>query len=240
MGVRAGSVERLRDQFLELRGYQEHAAGSQLTQVQTTLSQIEQAVGEPSDTGISSQLADFWAGWDDVANRPDDLAARSQLVQRGSTLAAGFRQLDAGLASMKTMTAAQLDASIQDVNATAARVADLNRTIQAAVGSGLTPNDLMDQRDLLISHLANVVGVTVRPGDAGTTNVFVGGSLIVQGSRSESLQVATLPTPPNDTVVQWVKDGSTATVSGTVGGMVQSIDDIIRGTAWPWTTCRTR
>ncbi len=227
MGVQAGDVERLRDQFLELRGYQEHASDSQLTQVNTTLSQIEQAVGEPSDTGIASQLADFWAGWDDVANRPDDLAARSQLVQRGTTLASGFQQLDANLASQRTTTIEQLNASIADVNATAARIADLNQTIQAAVGSGLTPNDLQDQRDALISHLADVVGVTVRPGANGTSDVFVNGSLLVQGNRSEALKVVTDPNPPNNVTIEWTKDGSPATASGTAGGMVQSINDII-------------
>src|SRR3954466_7864125 len=37
MGVRAGSVQRLRDQFMELRGYQEHATQTQLQARQSAL-----------------------------------------------------------------------------------------------------------------------------------------------------------------------------------------------------------
>jgi len=53
LGVESGSVQRLRDQFLELRGYQEHSADAQLTTVQGTMGRVELAFGEPSDTAIA-------------------------------------------------------------------------------------------------------------------------------------------------------------------------------------------
>lgn len=227
LGVRSGVVERLRDQFLELRGYQEHAAASRLEIGAGTLARVESAFGEPSDTGIATQLADFWAGWDDVANRPDDLAARSQLIERAQTLAASFRRADADLGGLWDTTLEQVTAVVDEVNATAARVAELNGTIQAAVGSGLTPNDLMDQRDHLIAQLSERVGVTVRAGEAGMTDVFVGGTALVRGTRSESLEVVVGPGPAQPVSVNWTKDGSAATASGQVGGMLDALDDAL-------------
>jgi flagellar hook-associated protein 1 FlgK len=227
LGVRSGVVERLRDQFLELRGYQEHAAGSRLEVEASVLARVEGTFGEPSDTGIAAQLADFWAGWDDVANRPDDLAARSQLLERAETLSASFRRADAELAALWDTTLEQTSAVVAEVNGIAARVAELNATIQAAVGSGLTPNDLMDQRDALISQLSERVGVTVRPGDAGTTDVFVGGTALVRGTRSESLEVLVGPGPAQVVSVNWTKDGSAASTSGQIGGMLDALDDVL-------------
>lgn len=227
LGVRSGVVERLRDQFLELRGYQEHAAGSRLEVGAGTLARVEATFGEPSDQGIAAQLADFWAGWDDVANRPGDLAARSQLLERAETLAASFRRADADLQALWDTNLEQVGAVVAEVNATAARIAELNSTIQAAVGSGLTPNDLMDQRDQLISQLSERVGVTVRPGEAGTTDVFVGGTALVRGTRSEALEVLVGPGPTPAVSVNWTKDGAAASTSGRIGGMLDALDDVL-------------
>jgi flagellar hook-associated protein 1 FlgK len=226
-GVRTGDVQRLRDQFLELRGYQEHAQEGELGQLQVTLGRIEQLVNEPSDDAIAAQLADFWAGWDDVANRPDDLAARSQLIQRGVTLAAGFQELDASLGALRQSNVDQVIATVDEINAAARSIADLNRSIQAAVNTGLTPNDLMDQRDVLIAGLASKAGVTVRPNDAGTVDVFVGATALVRGTEVRELEAATDPAPPNDELVRWTSDQSPAAVGGRLDGLLQSINDVI-------------
>jgi len=227
MGVRAGTITRLRDQFLELRGYQEHAAGSRLGQLRTTFERVESAFGEPSDTGLAAQLADFWAGWDDVANRPDDIAARSQLLERAATLASSFRRLDEQFASMRESTLDQLSATVAEVNALAGRIADLNATIQSAVLSGLNGNDLMDQRDLLVSQLAERVGATVRPNDAGTVDVFVGGTALVRGTAAEALDVVVGTDPAQTVTVAWAKDGLAANVDGTAAGMLETVNDVL-------------
>lgn len=224
MGVRSGEISRLRDGFLEARGYQEHAAHSRLVENQTSLDRVERALGEPTDTGLGAQLADFWAGWDDVANRPDDLAARAQLLERAATLTSSFRRIDSELGALREQTVDQMKSIVAEVNATAARIAELNGTIQNAVNSKLNASDLMDQRDLLISKLADQVGVTVRPGEAGAVDVFVGGTALVRATRAESLQVSDTG---GAAAVEWVKDGLPATVNGRVAGMIDTANDIV-------------
>ena len=108
LGVRAGAVERLRDQFMEMRGYQEHAVESGLRGSQGILARVERSFNEPSDTGLSALMSDFFAGWDDVANSPTDLAARTQLVERAQTLAIGLSQLDASLSQLRQSSIAEL------------------------------------------------------------------------------------------------------------------------------------
>lgn len=226
-GVQSGSITRMRDQFLELRGYQEHAELAHARQLQSTLSRIEAAFGEPSDTGLGAQLADFWAGWDDVANRPDDIAARAQLLERASTLASSFARMDSTLTTLAASTTEQLEAVVAEVNAAATRIADLNATIQSAVNSGLNANDLMDQRDVLVSRLAERVGVTVRPAESGTLDVYVGGTALVRGTTAEALRVDRLA---QDRVqVSWVKDGLAAVVSGSTGAMQDTVNGAVPG-----------
>ncbi len=226
-GVKSSTVARLRDQFLELRGYQEHATEAGLTRTQNVLTRVELAFGEPSDTGLSALMADFWAGWDDVANRPGDLAARTQLVERATTLAASFSALDSALGGLRTSGIAELEATVADVNASATRIAELNHSIEAAVLGGLSPNELMDQRDLLISGLAERVGVTVRTGEAGMTDVFVGGHALVRGTRTETLEVA-IDTDPAQTVrILWERDGYPASTTGEAGALLGAVNDVL-------------
>src|SRR5688500_2842975 len=69
-GVSVVGVYRTTDEFLTSRSLREHSAQSSLQRSQTILGRLELTFNEPSDTGIQAQLADFWAGWEDVANSP--------------------------------------------------------------------------------------------------------------------------------------------------------------------------
>jgi flagellar hook-associated protein 1 FlgK len=225
-GVRSVDVTRTRDQFLESRAHQEHAASSYLTQIQTIMGRIELSFAEPSDTGIGAQLADFWAGWDDVSLNPSDPAARSQLLERATTLASSFQQLDSALAGLGASSVEQLDATVAEVNSTAERIADLNGTIRTAVASGLSPNDLMDQRDLLVLQLSEQVGATARPGADGSLDVYIGSMAIVRSSTVEALKVDSAGDPPVVRVA-WADDGLTAAVGGRAKGLIETQNVII-------------
>jgi len=226
-GVLSSDVQRARDQFIEVRANQEHAVNSNLLQVQSTLDRIELGFAEPGENGLGAQMSDFLAGFDDVANQPTDSAARNQLIERAQTLVTGFSQLDTTLASIRDNSIEELQASLVDVNATAARIADLNGRIQVATTAGLSPNDLMDQRDLAASQLAESVGATIRPLGDGTVDVYIGGTALVRGSTSNELEVVIGTDPAQTISVVWSKDDQPAGVSGAAGGMLSTANDIV-------------
>ncbi|HEV7687025.1 MAG TPA: flagellar hook-associated protein FlgK, partial [Acidimicrobiia bacterium] len=227
MGVLTGDTTRLRDQFLELRGYQEHAVDAGLKESQSVLSRVELAFDEPSDAGLSKLISGFLAGFDDVANNPDDQAARSQLVEQGKTLAAGFTQLDAALATQRSSGIDQLSSLVGEVNNSAASIAELNQNITSALNNGFSPNELMDQRDRMISKMAEQVGVTVRPGDNGSLDVFVGGTAIVRGTRFTPLKVEVGSDPAQTVRVTWADDSYPAGVTGMAGGILAAVNDVV-------------
>ena len=227
-GVQAGTAYRLHDQFTELRALQEHAQDASLKQSQAVLSQIELAVDEPSDTGLSAQINSFMAAWHDVSNRPDDIAARRQLIETGGTLAASFNQLDASLSTLSANAGFELNASIVDVNTTAAQVADLNTRILASTNADFPSGDLMDQRDALIQKLSEQVGATVRQQDNGVIDVYVGTTALVRGDKTETLRVDSTTTPGVTTVL-WDRLGVPASAGGAVGALQASINTTIPG-----------
>ena len=227
-GVRAGTAYRITDQFMEIRVLQEHGANASLEQTQSVLGQIENTIDEPSDTGLSAQINTFMAAWHDVANRPDDLAARRQLVETASTLTASFGQLDGSLKTLGENTLHELQSTVADVNTTATAVADLNNRILTAVTADMPAGDLMDQRDALVRSLSEQVGVTVRPQENGVVDVYVGAMALVRGNRSDALRVDTTTTP-GTTAIVWDRLGLPATVGGSAGAAQVAINTSIPG-----------
>lgn len=223
-GVTITGFERMRDVFLESRALQERGTESQLATGQLVLSRVEGIMAEPSDVGIQSQLADFWAGWDDIANKPTGLAPRNQLLQRAETLAAGLNGALDGLDSQRAGFREQLVATVDEVNTTATSIAEYNRAIISATQSGSTPNDLKDQRDLLVQRLGELVGARAVQGKFGSVDVHLGANKLVDSTAAAAL---TVPTTTDPSSVQWTVGGATVVVGGATGGLLTGIDTVL-------------
>ena len=226
-GVTVSGVQRIRDVFLESRSLRERGTEAELRGGQVMLSRVEGILAEPGDSGIQSQLSDFWAGWDDVANRPTDLAARSQLVERAKTLASGLNTAVDRLDAQRGASQEQLTATVADINGTAAAVAGYNKAIMSASRAGLSTNDLSDQRDLLVQRLGSLAGVTVRAGEAGSVDVLLDGRALVTGRTAETLVAQQTAGPVGASSVRWSSDGAVAPVGGDAGGLLQGINSVL-------------
>jgi flagellar hook-associated protein FlgK len=232
-GVAADKVIRIRDAFLEGRGHTETANVARLTAVQETYELVEQAFREPGDTGIQSLMAEMWAGWGDVVNHPEDPAARGQVIEQLNTLVGGIHFSQAQLGSQWNQTRESLSVLVADANASAETVAQLNQAIQRAVQSNLPANDLMDQRDLLVTKLADQIGATVQLKEDGVVDVMVGGISLVAGSTATTFTVIGSLDP--DTVsldpprIGTAGSGFAVRPGGRAEGQLTALNDILPG-----------
>ena len=89
-GVDVQAYRRIRDTFLDLQ-YRAQATrlGDEAARAEG-LDRAELALAEPGDNGINKQLSEFWNAWSDLANAPDDPAARQSLVEQADALADAF------------------------------------------------------------------------------------------------------------------------------------------------------
>ncbi|WP_299279117.1 flagellar hook-associated protein FlgK [uncultured Georgenia sp.] len=227
-GVTVASVDRLTDAFLETRLRTQTSAAARLTAVAESWSLLETTVAEPSENGLAAGLDTFFNAWHDVANRPDDGAAKAVLLGDAASLAAditaGYRAAEQQWDATRT----QVDALAQDVSTTAAAVADLNARIRDALNAGEPVNSLLDERGLLVSDLAHLVGGEVRERPDGTVDVLVGGSALVEGGRANAVAVHGSPsmtdlgtTPPagwgtaeGPVRLVWADSGAPAAATG--------------------------
>ncbi|HEY8532332.1 MAG TPA: flagellar hook-associated protein FlgK [Micromonospora sp.] len=234
-GVAVRGVERLRDAFLESRARVEHTQSAYLAALREAYVRIEDVFAEPSDTSLQAMLADFWAGWDDVANHPGDMAARSQLVQRGAVIADGLRAAYEGLSSQWRTLRTQTEAYVRDVNESAAAVAQLNFTIKRAEAAGMEVNELADERDMHLLKLAELVGATAVWRDDGTVDVLVDGSTLVSGGIARTIEVVGADqigdATTNPVRLRWADTHTPVTPEGTLGAMTELLGEILPGFA---------
>jgi flagellar hook-associated protein 1 FlgK len=233
-GVDVAGIGRMRDAFLEARSRAEHARSAYLDSRQLSLKDVERTLTEPSDTGIAAQLGELWAGFDDVANRPGDEAARNQLLQRVGTIAGTLNQSSNALSRQWDAQREQLDGLVSEVNAAAKGVAELNQAIVRATQDGMPSNELADRRDMLMQTLAELTGGAGRAGADGSVDFYLEGTALVSGARAEELSVSgadrLTDVGVDPVVVSWARGGRPAGVSsGTIGAVTENLGATLPG-----------
>lgn len=227
VGTRMTTVDRLGDPFLDTKVRVASGSTAYLTARADALRTLETGVGEPSDTGLAAQLGDFWAGWADVANGSDKDAARAVLLERGHAVADRLHALYGSARTQWQQTLTTTTSLVDRVNSAAGAVAELNEKILSIQNSGGLGHELADQRDLLVTELASLVGATARTREDGQIDVLVGGNALVNGDDTSLLAVSgagsfSQATAGQATTVVWA-DHPTLTAgltSGRVAGLL--------------------
>src|SRR5690349_19295891 len=179
-GVDVVGYQRIRDAFLDTQYRAQAMLQGQAQANQDGLQQVQLAFNEPTDSGISSLLSNYWGAWQNLSNNPEDMGTRQALAQSAASLADGFQSLSSQLTTLQTQTA-------QKVNNLGTQIAQLNLTISKITATGNSPNDLLDQRDLLVDQLSALGNVAVTNGANGSVDISFGGASLVTAGTSATL-----------------------------------------------------
>ncbi len=192
-GVNIATVSRSRNEFLtrEAATSKSQAAGDQARLEQ--LDRLEK-VFPPGEQGLGYAAGALLNAMVDLASRPQDASGREVVLARVQDLASRFATAGAQLDSLQNGVTQDLQTGVAAVNQLTQRVADINEQIAALTGRGQPANDLLDQREQLVSQLSAYVQVTTIPASDGSLGVFMaGGQRLVLGKQAT--QIAVVPDP---------------------------------------------
>jgi flagellar hook-associated protein 1 FlgK len=227
-GVEIIGTERIRDGFLEARAHQEHATYAGLGALSGTYTDLESTFGEPSTTGLQAQMTSFWNSWQDVANSPGDAGPSGMVLEGAKSVASTINRFATQMSQQWVATRNEMDSNVAGVNSLTAEVARLNGAIRSATLNGAAPNELSDQRDVLVLRIAELTGAVATPGDDGVVNLTLAGRTLVSGNRSEQLQAEgpiSYPSAPGTMSITWVATGQSAAISeGTLDGQLTALN----------------
>jgi len=188
-GVDVIEIQRVQDTFVDNRVRQTSASASEWAAKSDTLAQLESIFNEPSDQGIGSQLDKFWSAWEKLSAQPDDIPTRKALIQQAQTLTMRIRQSYGQIRSIGEDVDTAVRDKVGQINSITSQIVELNRKIQWSSSSGASPNDLLDQRDILVGQLSSLAGVDVFGKGGQDFTVILGNKILVQGTARDTLGV---------------------------------------------------
>ena len=229
-GTGVTGIARLGDIFLDARVRAETGSASFAATKADAYDRLESTIAEPGDLGVSDALQKFWAGWEDVGNNPGSGAFREVLLKNATALTQRISAGHAAVATQWGQTRTELTAAVVEVNSSAEMVAGLNQSIRGVLVSGGSANELIDQRNLLITGLSALVGASAVERPDGTVDVLVGGNALVRGDKAFSLEInANSLVMGSDVTVSWTGGAQLGAEAGAVVGMVNVLATATNG-----------
>lgn len=153
-GSQIECIERIRDSFID---FQVRMGTSELGENNTRykfLSEIEGVLNEPTDTGISNLMGEFFKAWQDVSKHTQGSNSRIVAAQKSSSLASTLNHTYVQFEQIKTNSKELTRGAVTEVNSMLDQIDKLNQEIIKISVAGKMPNDLMDKRDLLLDQLS--------------------------------------------------------------------------------------
>jgi len=184
-GVDVVAVRRAVDGLLDGRLRAADAEAGLASASSGRLSELEQLVGRTDEGGLGPLLSRFLAGASGLAARPDDAAARATFVTDLGSLTRGLRSTFGSLEAARVDAGAAVADTVGRLNGLVEQVAALDRGIVDAKTSGQRPNDLLDQREVLLRDLSRVAGVQATERADGGMRLTLGGvTLLAAGGKT--------------------------------------------------------
>jgi flagellar hook-associated protein 1 len=179
-GVDVVSVRRSHDEFLQASLRTQNARLGSYTAVDSGLVELEQILGSVDNDHLGSALTSFFSAWSELANPPADPSGLKQSVlTRAESLVADFHNINTSLDELEHNIEIEIQQEIETLNSLLTQIGDLNGQIMAGEIGGQTANDLRDQRDLLVSQVAEIAEVTVHEREDGSTDLILNGRTMI-------------------------------------------------------------
>jgi len=163
-GVQPGTIERIREEFLDLQYRSENTKLGYYSSLSSALAKMEDIMNEPSDSGLQNIMSKFWSSLQNLADHPENLGTRQVVASQGQMVAETFNYYYNSLESIRKDLGNEIDKTVKNINSIVSQIDELNKQIASVEPHGMLPNDLYDKRDQLVDQLSSLVGVKVTAG----------------------------------------------------------------------------
>ncbi len=225
-GVDITSITRIRDQFLDSQYRAQNTIENGENTTSTILSQVQAGLNEPSSTGLSGTLDQFFSDWGALANTPQNQGAQQAVMGDGAAVTDSLNTMSSQLSTLEsqvtqqynTLTGPTTGAVATDAN----QIAQLNGQIAQAQAAGIDANGLEDQRDNAIDDLSQYSNVNVTQQSNGMVNVSFGNAATAaQGGTTDATP---LVNGANVDLTDNLTDANLSGAGGTLGSLLGLYD----------------
>ncbi|MFX4261978.1 flagellar hook-associated protein FlgK [Pelotomaculum propionicicum] len=170
-GVEVSSIRRVKDEYLDNNVRRCTTDSSYWEEQLNVLQLAEASIAEPASDGIGDRITDFFTSWMNLNNNPQDSSVKAAVVESGDSLASllsyTYNQLNdvqdsiAVIDATPAVAGGKISDQVGEVNDLLVQIQDLTDSIVRVYDVGQQPNDLLDQRDMLLEELSQYGPVSV-------------------------------------------------------------------------------
>ncbi|MDA1192045.1 MAG: flagellar hook-associated protein FlgK [Candidatus Poribacteria bacterium] len=220
-------IQAIRDQLTERLLLQERSRFGTLDKQAILMSQIETTFNEPSDTGLASTFDRFFDAAEQLANSPESVGAKAQLIERAKTLASTFSKMSSDFAVMRGENVEEAKVLTTEANNRLAAIGQLNVLI-ARAASDDEKLELQNRQERIVGELGEILNVRMMENANGTRTVSLNGLPLASAAETGTINLITGPN--QDLYLQLDVSGSKFDLlpgGGSLHGLIETQNSII-------------
>lgn len=172
-GVKMNGIVRLVDDYVTKQIREENGTFSKFSAKSDVLEQLEIVYNEPSDTSLNFNLGEMFDAWTELSKNPEMLTSKSIVVEKSKTMADTLNHIATQLEGIKSDTTDLIGMNKDKFNSIVGSLDALNKQIYNISIKGQVPNDLLDQRDVMLKDLSSITEFTATPDKYGRVEIKV-------------------------------------------------------------------
>ena len=231
-GVRMDNVAQIRDEFLDFKYRNENTKAGEFGALANTYKTLEAIINEPSDSGISTVMDEFFSALHELNKAPESLTTRALVRQRAIALTETVKGMSESFRREQANLDFEISVISSEINGYAKQIADINRTIYTTELNGQNANDLRDQRNLILDKLSELVDIEYYEDSMGRFYVDVTGRSLVSHYDYDQLVPIERTERKNPYDInrlndlEWASGSTFDTTGGKLKGLIDMRDNV--------------
>ena len=159
-GVETLAIERYRDEFYDVKYWNNNANCGEYTVKQYYMTQVENYFRDDETMeGFNTIFNEMYDALAEIKKQAGTNETRTAFVGSAGNLTEYFNVMAGNLQKLQQDINAEIKVNIEQINSYAQEIATLNKQINVIELSGGTANELRDQRALVVDKLSEIVDV---------------------------------------------------------------------------------
>lgn len=192
-GVMISGVSQFRDPLLDKRFREEMSEVQYYNTLATSFEEIEGALDEIDSSNIKDGINEILKALHSATSPGSTNVATNSILNSTKSLISTLNSFDKSLNDLQTSLTNDAKSAVKEVNAILSQLAATNQKIHETAGigqeRGTVPNDLLDQRNLLLDQLSSYTDVKTTVQNDNTITVEIAGEKVVDGTKAQNISL---------------------------------------------------
>ena len=160
-GVETLSIERIRDEFYDIKYWNNNAKVGEYKMQSYYMNQVETYFHDDGkNAGFKTVFDQFMVNsLQELMKNPSADSTKTQFVGSAENLVSYFNGLSGNLEAVQKDINQEIKIKVDEINSLAGEIANLNKQINTIELTGVNANELRDRRALLLDQLSEIVDV---------------------------------------------------------------------------------